>query len=329
MEENLAISSVIDKNDGEKAYDNYCKKILSNKQILAHIMKECVDEYADIPLEEIPNYIESTPETNVVLDTIDGKNLEDESIPGALIRYDVLFEAALPQKDGAEDKEIIRLFINIEAQNQDNPGYSLISRALYYCSRLLAKQKNAPSGFQHSEFGNIKKVYSIWLCFNHTKEKDDVINMYSIKEECMKNEWNAPKDEYDLMKAVMIYPGREYNYYDDDYSLLEMLNILFIAKLSAEAKKSQLMKNYGIIMTQEIEKEVITMCNLSQGIKAEGRAEGKAEGILEGIAKATLVYVKRLMQKNNMSAADAMDILDVENDIRPIVLKELEEESKK
>ena len=82
-------------------------------------------------------------------------------------------------------------------------------------------------------------------------------------------------------------------------------------------------------MTQEIEKEVITMCNLSQGIKAEGRAEGKAEGILEGIAKATLVYVKRLMQKNNMSAADAMDILDVENDIRPIVLKELEEESKK
>ena len=71
------------------------------------------------------------------------------------------------------------------------------------------------------------------------------------------------------------------------------------------------------------------MCNLSQGIKAEGRAEGKAEGILEGIAKATLVYVKRLMQKNNMSAADAMDILDVENDIRPIVLKELEEESKK
>ncbi|MCR0316626.1 hypothetical protein [[Clostridium] innocuum] len=67
------------------------------------------------------------------------------------------------------------------------------------------------------------------------------------------------------------------------------------------------------------------MCNLSQGIKAEGRAEG----ILEGIAKATLSHVKNLMLKNNMSAADAMDILDVENDIRPIVLKELEEESKK
>ena len=322
MEENLAISSVIDKNDGEKAYDNYCKKILSNKQILAHIMKECVDEYADIPLEEIPKYIESTPETNVVLnDTIDGKNSEDESIPGALIKYDVLFEASLPQKDGTKEKEIISLFINIEAQNQDNPGYPLISRALYYCSRLLAKQKNAPSGFQHSEFGNMKKVYSIWLCFNHSSEKDDVINMYSIKESCMKNKWNAPKDEYDLMKAVMIYPGREYNYYDDEYSLLEMLNILFIAKLSAEAKKSQLMKNYGIIMAQEIEKEVITMCNLSQGIKAEGKVEGKVE--------ATLRHVKKLMQKKNMSAADAMDILDIENDVRPIVLKELEEESEK
>ena len=71
------------------------------------------------------------------------------------------------------------------------------------------------------------------------------------------------------------------------------------------------------------------MCNLSQGIKAEGIAEGIAKGKSEGIAKATLRHVKNLMLKNNMSAADAMDILDVENDIRPIVLKELEEESKK
>ena len=35
------------------------------------------------------------------------------------------------------------------------------------------------------------------------------------------------------------------------------------------------------------------------------------------------------MLKKNMSVADAMDILDVENEIRPIVIKELEEESEK
>ena len=34
--------------------DRYCKKLLSNKQILAYVMKGCIPEYADIPLEDIP-----------------------------------------------------------------------------------------------------------------------------------------------------------------------------------------------------------------------------------------------------------------------------------
>ena len=166
MEENLAIASVIDTKDPKIAYDNYCKKILSNKQILAHILKECVSEFKDIPLEEIPQYIESTPKTNVVLNgTIDGRNTEDESIPGAMIRYDVLLEASLPRNSESDDKEHIDLFINIEAQNKDHPGYPLIRRAIYYCCRLLDRQKNAANGFEGSDYGHLKNVYSIWLCF--------------------------------------------------------------------------------------------------------------------------------------------------------------------
>ena len=38
--------------DHKKKYDMYCKKLLSNKQILAYVMKGCIPEYADIPLEE-------------------------------------------------------------------------------------------------------------------------------------------------------------------------------------------------------------------------------------------------------------------------------------
>ena len=220
MEENLAISSMMELEIG-KAYDNYCKIILSNKQILAHIMKECVSEYADVSLEDIPNYIEVTPETDVMMDPmIKGSNLEDESIPGAAIRYDVLFEASLPKK-----KEKIGLFINIEAQNQEHPGYPLISRALYYCCRLLDKQKNRNHGFQHSNYGDIKKVYSIWICFMHSEKKNDVINTYSIKETCMQGEWMAPEEQYDLMKAVMIYPGKNYDYDDENHSVLKLFNL--------------------------------------------------------------------------------------------------------
>lgn len=49
---NLAIASTIDKRINGKAYDHYCKMILSNKQVLAHIMKECISEFAVIPLKK-------------------------------------------------------------------------------------------------------------------------------------------------------------------------------------------------------------------------------------------------------------------------------------
>lgn len=57
---------------------------------------------------------------------------------------------------------------------------------------------------------------------------------------------------------------------------------------------------------------------LEQGLK-KGLLQGKAEGKVE----ATLLHVKKLMQKIDVSAVDAMNILDVEEDIRPTVLQSL------
>ena len=99
-----------------------------------------------------------------------------------------------------------------------------------------------------------------------------------------------------------------------------MLNILFMAKLPAEYKKAQLHQNYDIIMTQEIEEEVTDMCNLSQGLLEEGEAKG--------MLLTTLQYVKKLMHKINLSVEEATDLLDVDNDIRPKILEELNEKTK-
>ena len=53
----------------------------------------------------------------------------------------------------------------------------MIKRALYCSSRVVAKQKNAELGFANSKYGEIKKVYSIWICIGHAKQKNDVINL--------------------------------------------------------------------------------------------------------------------------------------------------------
>ena len=327
-------AAMISRYDNKKKYDMYCKKLLSNKQILAYVMKGCIPEYADIPLEDIPSYIEMSSINTADYEYITDHQVEvtDEAIPGAQIKYDIQFEATIPMKQKEAGKSTpadkkVRMIINLESQAKDDPGYPLIKRALYYCSRLMSRQKHPKDGFQHSDYGRIRKVFSIWICIGHNNQKNDVINTYRIQETCETKIWHAAKEDYDLLTAVMVYPKKEGvrkaqdipNAVDQEdenkQRLLELLKILFIKNLVIEDKKDQLQKMYGILMEKEIDKEVMTMCNFSDFIEQRGKEEGKVE--------ATLLHVKKLMQKIDVSAVDAMNILDVEEDIRPTVLQSL------
>lgn len=98
-----------------------------------------------------------------------------------------------------------------------------------------------------------------------------------------------------------------------------------MSKLSAEERKRQLTENYGIQMTKEIESEVEDMCNLSQGIKAEG----KAEGIAEGIIKTTVDHVEALLATGNFDVDSAMEMLKVADDLRPEIKKAMNKKEKK
>ena len=113
-------------------YDEICKHLLSYKPILARILKECVEEHHDLSYEAIQACIETDLKGAHM--HIIGRNTEDLTIPEAKILYDLLFTAALPKQ-----KEQVALFINIEAQNRDDPSYPLLKRALYDGSRLLAR----------------------------------------------------------------------------------------------------------------------------------------------------------------------------------------------
>ncbi|MCQ5279717.1 hypothetical protein [Clostridium sp. DFI.1.208] len=110
--------------------------------------------------------------------------------------------------------------------------------------------------------------------------------------------------------------------------LLELLKILFIKNLAIVDKKEQLQKGYGILMEKEIEEEVMDMCNFSDFIEQRGIEKGLEQGLLQGKAEGkvetTLLYVKKLMQRINVNAVDAMNMLDVEDDIRPAILQSLQ-----
>ena len=68
--------------------------------------------------------------------------------------YDIRFLATAPSSG-----EPIQLIIGIEAQNEFDPSYPLIKRAIYYCSRMITAQKGTE--FVHSEYQKIKKVVGL------------------------------------------------------------------------------------------------------------------------------------------------------------------------
>ena len=108
MENQLA--HAITQTEYDSSYDKAAKKLLANKQILAQIMKNCVNEYSACSVDEIAEkYIEGTPEVGTVgvhvddtnrlprtPEVITGSNNEDSTLTEGTVHYDVRFDAIAP-----------------------------------------------------------------------------------------------------------------------------------------------------------------------------------------------------------------------------------------
>ena len=85
----------------KQLYDEQCKKILSYKQILAYIFKECLEEYKDLSLEKIQELLDEEQSHDKMI----SKNVENQSIRGSMIRYDLLYKLRNPQRNDPEGFE--------------------------------------------------------------------------------------------------------------------------------------------------------------------------------------------------------------------------------
>ncbi len=169
MKVNTNISNVIDGNADKSKYDAEIKKLLSDKTILAWIMKFSVKEFSGYSVQDIREYIEGEPEvaTHKVLpghtpEAITGMNTVD-SVPGeGTITYDIRFYAMVP---GGEH---IKLIINVEAQKAFYPGYDLVTRAVFYCARLLSAQ--CGTEFSPKNYDDIKKVIPFGYAWTYRRK---------------------------------------------------------------------------------------------------------------------------------------------------------------
>lgn len=258
--------------------DEACKQLLANRIVLAWIMKYTMDEYRDYDVGEIAErYIEvdtQQPQVAVHRNTrnIHGEDTVDKTIEEGTVYFDIRFRALLP-----DSGEFIVLLVNVEAQNDFYPGYPLVKRGVYYCCRMISGQYGTE--FTNSHYDDIKKVYSIWICMNPPEKYQHSITKYNMVETNIAGKYQEKVKNYDLLTIVMLCLGEVDEHGECD--LTNMLSVLLSNELDAKKKTEILTRDYGMVMTEELEEEVLRMCNYSKGVAEKGIQQGIQEGILQ------------------------------------------------
>ncbi|WP_075579166.1 RpnC/YadD family protein [Acidaminococcus massiliensis] len=267
----------------EQALDAACCRLLANKIILAHILQGCLPEYEHCSIPELLPCLEGTPAVcSVAVDQdalnpgrVRGENTADKSITEGNVNFDILFSARTP--DGSDSRQI---FINVESQDTWSPGYPLLKRAAYYCGRLLSRQKGIV--FQNSDYQKLQKVYSLWVCLDPPKSKENTLTAFHIKEENLVGNAKYGKMNYDMVSMMMICLGQPDHRQED---IIHLLSVLLSTKMDPDVKKEILEREYDIPMTIEMKKEAETMCGIGHAIARKNLEKGIEQGIEKGLEK--------------------------------------------
>lgn len=261
---------------GDKAqYDTRVKRILAQKNILAHILVKTVDEFKGMKPEDVAAYIEGEPKvgivpvepglTNVEKHTVGqrivGLNTENAEINEGLVRFDIIFYVRM--KNG-----LSQIIVNIEAQKDEPAEYKILNRAIFYVSRLVSSQKERD--FVNTNYDDIKQVFSIWICMN--MDHNSLSHIHLTKDEMLRPyDW---KGNMNLLNIVLVGITNEIPEQDENYKMHRLIGALLSSELKEREKLDIIEHEYNIPINNEFREDVKIMCNLSTGI--EERATEKA-----------------------------------------------------
>ena len=294
--------------------------IIGNEEVLSRIIKVVVDEAKHLSIEEIRRLIKGVHIGDRIVNPhfhlVDKEGIKDEG----MVYYDILCYIDVPQKDGKK----IRVYLNVEIQNNLYPGYSIITRGQTYIARMLSSQWGRE--YDGKNYDGMKKVYSLWIMPKAPKIKDGHMNVYETNERIVCGTAAEEKEVYDKGVILVIYLNKEhdlnkkYEVYDE---LLTPL-MVFLNNVLDYKGKQIIIEEYGFD-TERIESEVKDMCNLGESIALEARNEGISQGINQGKQmerkEKNIEHVRSVMNELDCSYQRAMDILRLSEDERKDIEK--------
>lgn len=311
---------------------------MSEKIVLAYILVKVIDEFRGMKPQEVVQYIEGDVLINKVpvdpeftnnrtksrekADTeAEGADLSDElnfsqveviSSQGTRVAglntvyqelneginiFDIIFYVRI--KNG-----IARIIINIEIQKDEPTKYHILNRIVFYVSRMISSEKQRD--FVHSNYNDMKEVYSIWLC---TGEKENTLNYIRLSDEKLigSKKW---KGNLNLFNAVIIGLSDELPEYDETYDLHRLLGVILSDCLTYRERVEIIEKDYELELPDKLKEEVKTMYSLGAEIRRKAEREGESRGRVEGREQSTRLISVNLF-KSGMSINQIAQIVEV------------------
>ncbi len=276
------LKASLDSANDKAKYNENVKMILSDRSILAWILKYSAEEYRECSIDEIRSCIEGTPQVAPVsvmpgstqLDKILGLNTENEIPNEGKVTFDIVFYALRPKT-----RARTQIFINVEGQKDGSPGYDLVPRGIFYCARIISSQMNAVIS---AEDYAVRKVYSIWICMEETRYAN-TIREYRICPRDIYGRYRG-RERYDLLSVVMIRLPKNEDAAAGN-ALHRVLTTALSSRMPPERKEEILEGTYGIPMSYELKEAAAKMCNLADLVEERGIEKGIEKGIEQGIAQ--------------------------------------------
>ena len=291
--------------------DQFFKHILRYKIVLAHIMKDYLEEYMNYSIPEIMECIEPKGDVPLHKHTVSGhrnENNEDDTS----VFFDSLVYASLPQNKGK-----IAMILNLEAQGELKGRSHVLSRANYYNSRNTSMQ--VEELFDHACYDDIVKVVSIWIVFNAVKYKQGSINRYQMVEEHILGDVCEEEKYFDKQQILVLYLG----YKESEKVSMNILRVM--ADNMSSQEKIERLRKYDVELTKKQEEEVSRMCDYGAYVESIGIEKGIKEGLRQGSENKTIEAIQSLTKTLKLSVDEAMDALQIPTEEKSYYLKLLNE----
>ena len=171
---------------------------------------------------------------------------------------------------------------------------------------MVSEQKDTE--FRHHDYGDLKKVYSIWLFMESPEYAAHTISSYTITHNSLYGEY-VEKERYDLMNVVAVRLAVD-EALEGGCELHQMLETLFASEMTVQEKEEKLEKDFGMRMTETVKEGANSMCNYSDFVEERAIKRGLERGLQQGLQQGQRDKLIELVQKKLVKNCSVEQIAD-------------------